>query len=292
MILLTGATGFFGKEIVKKLRGNKLKCLVRNPDAASFLKKYGCSIAGGDITDKTSVQKAVKGADVVVHAAAVVTAKSNSDYERVNIQGTKNVVEAAKTAKVRHFVFISTILAAYPKSTPYSRSKVEGEAIVKDSGIPYTILRVSLVYNDNDTKTIGKLARIIRKSPVIPLVGSGRSVIQPVYAGDAASAIAAAASKKPSNKTYYLAGPPVVYRDMVKAIASQLKVRRLLLPLPLFILKPMMLVYSFLSRKSSFNARQLDFLTANLRFNYAPASEDLSFNPVDFSDGVKKLRKL
>ncbi len=287
MILLTGATGYFGRVIARKLGGTKFRCLVRNPSAASFLKDYGCEIAAGDVADKKSIEAAMKEVDVVVHAAAVIRG-CDPDYQKVNVEGTLNIVEAAKSAKVRHFVFISSILAAYPETTAYGRSKLAGEEIVKRSGIPYTIFRVSLVYGDNDAKTIGKLAYFIARSPVIPLVGSGKGILQPVYSGDAASAIAAASSMKPNNRTYYLAGPALAYRELVSLIVSHLRLRRLLLPFPVIFLKPLMLVYGFLFRKSSFNASQIDFLASSRTFIYADASRDLSFNPVAFSTGVKK----
>ena len=108
MILLTGATGFLGMELVKRFPKRSLRCLVRSHSLDYFLKDYGCSIVVGDVTDKASLDRACDGIGLVVHAAAVISAKSSSDYGKVNVEGTRNVVWASKKAKVRHFIFIRT----------------------------------------------------------------------------------------------------------------------------------------------------------------------------------------
>ncbi len=289
MILLTGATGFLGAELLARLKGRRFRCLTRSPEAVARLKKYGCEVVLGDITEKVSVGKAAREVGVVIHAAALIKADSISDYRSVNVEGTRNLVEAAKKAKVRNFIFLSSIVAAYERTTDYGKSKLEAEEVVKNSGLPFTILRISVMYGKNDTKTLGSLVRIIKKSPVIPLIGFGNSPLQPVYAGDVASAILNAANKRPSCKTYYLAGPVVKYRDMVGAIASALELKRILLPVPPFILKLLLFASSTFLHQKSFSVNQLNFLSSGKVFSFEDASRDLGFSPLGFSEGLDKL---
>lgn len=274
-ILLTGASGFLGRELLKRLKG-----------AHRFVRKSSGMKDEfvGDITDRDSVARAVSGSGVVVHAAAVVKG-SRSDYKRVNVEGTRNLVEAAVKAGIRHFVFVSTILAAYERTTAYGRSKLAAEEIVRNSGLPFTIFRVSIMYGRHDTFTIGRLAFLVRKSPVVPLVGFGNCLLQPVYVGDAAAAIAVAAKSRPRNKTYYLAGPPVTLRSIVQEIASHLGVRRLFVPFPPLLLKAAVFFLGLAG--SAFNPSQLDFLASGRVFDCGEAKRDFKFSPAGIREGLR-----
>jgi NADH dehydrogenase len=274
-MLLTGASGFLGRELLKRLKG--ARCPVRK--SAGVKGKFVW-----DITDRNSVAQAVSGSGVVVHAAAVVRG-SRSDYERVNVEGTRNLVEAAVKARVRHFIFVSTILAAYEKTTAYGRSKLAAEEIVRNSGLPFTIFRVSIMYGRHDTLAIGRLASIVRKSPVVPLIGFGNCLIQPVYVGDVAAAIAVAAKSRPRNKTYYLTGLPVSLRSIVQEIASQLGIRRLFVPFPYLLLKTA--VFFLDLTRSAFNPSQLDFLAAGRVFDCGEAERDFKFSPIGIRKGLR-----
>lgn len=292
MLLLTGVTGFVGNELLKKLKNlqhEKFRCLVRNLSSASLVKAYNGAAVIGDITDRPSVRKAVKGADTVIHAAAVIKAKDPRDYLDVNVAGTKNLVDEAKRAGVKHFIFMSSILAAYAKTTPYGRSKLAAEEVVRRSGLPYTILRISSIYKKNDDKAIGSLLSFIKKSPIIPLIGFGSITLQPVHIDDVALAVLAASRKRPKNATYYIVGPAITYRELLKAMTEGLRVRRMFLPVPAALLKWLLLASSFILPQKSLSTAQVDFLTANKVFSYEEARRDLGFSPLPFQQGLKKI---
>ncbi|MBI3036821.1 NAD-dependent epimerase/dehydratase family protein [Candidatus Woesearchaeota archaeon] len=297
MLLLTGATGFLGMELLKMLKGKRLRCLVRDVSAASRLEKCGCGLAIGDLSDKGAVSRAVKGVDIIIHAAAVIKARDSADYLRVNVDGTRNLVEAAKSSKVKHFIFLSSVLASYQNTTPYGKSKLAAEEIVRNSGVPFTILRISLIYGEKDTRAIGGLVGFIKRSPVVPILGSGSSPLQPVYVGDAVKAVVAASESRPKGRMYYIAGPAITYRELVKAIVSGLRLKRLLISVPPFALKMALMIFGLLPIKlfkSAFDRSQLDFLSANRVFRCDDAARDFRFSPLAFSEGLKKIihRKL
>ncbi len=288
MLLLTGATGFLGDEIVRALLAKKIRvrCLARKKEDAERLRK-NCAVAMGDITGEQAVANAAKGCDVIIHGAAIIRG-TKEEYERTNIQGTRNIVEAARKAKAKHIIFLSTILAAYEKTTSYGKSKLAGEEIIKNSGVPHTILRLSIAYKEGDNKTIGKLIALVKKLPVVPVIAGRSEKLQPVYAKDVAKAIASAASRKPRNKTYYLAGPVITFEELMKTMAAALAVKRMFLPMPKPIMKMAVAVYSTLTLHKSFTNEQLDFILAGKAFEYEDATKDLGFSPISFNEGARK----
>lgn len=290
MLLITGATGFLGSELISALlkQNLKFKALTRNPEDALILGKKGLQTSLGDITDRKAVENAAKGCDSIIHAAAVIRG-TKEEYEKVNVEGTRNILEAARKEKATHIIFLSTILAAYEKTTDYGKSKLEGENLIKESGIPYTILRLSLAYKDNDDKTIGKIIKAVKLLPVIPLMGNGQNILQPVHAKDVAAATAIAANKKPENKTYYLAGPQITFRNMVKAIAAELKLKRTLMPVPKPVVKAAVAILAAATLHKLFTSDQLEFILAGKTFSYEEAAKDLKFNPIQFGEGIRRI---
>ncbi len=278
MLLVTGATGFLGSETIIALGNRKIRCLVRSHAKTP----KGCEPIIGDINDIPAVERAVDGMDTIVHGAAIING-SRDEYQKVNIEGTRSIVEAAKKARVKHFIFISSILAAYEKTTDYGKSKLEGEKIVRESGLPHTILRLSLVYKKNDDKTIGRLIRLVKKLPIIPIA---RGSFQPAYIEDVAMAIAASADKAPKNLTYNLVGPPITLKEAVLAIKRRLKVRRILLPIP----KPMMKLGLMMTGMvaKTFSKEQFGFLTEARTFEWEEAARELNFRPKSLEEGLSK----
>ena len=174
MILVTGATGFIGRRIVTRLveRGEEVRRLVRpvpNPRASGLPAVH---FVTGDVTDRDSLRAACEGVDMVVHTVAVIREKGRTTFEAVNVQGTRNVVEAAEQAGVRKIVHLSAIGAAPDPQYPYLRSKWEGEEAVVNSKLRHVVMRPSLVFGPGD-EFINALAATIRVGPVVRLSGRG-----------------------------------------------------------------------------------------------------------------------
>src|SRR5205085_4257762 len=148
-VLVTGGTGFVGPHVVHALRARELpvRALVRDPQRGSRLAAWGVELAPGDVTDSTSLRKAMQGVDAVVHLVAIIKG-SPADFERVMEQGTRNVLAAAKDAGVRRFVLASALgLDERSKdAVPYFRAKWEMERATKESGLEHVILRPSFVF--------------------------------------------------------------------------------------------------------------------------------------------------
>jgi uncharacterized protein YbjT (DUF2867 family) len=149
MILVAGSTGVLGMEICRRLRkrGTKARALVRSTSdqaRVAELRKLGCEIAVGDVKDRRSLDAACRGTSTVITTVtAITTAKPGDSFEATDGSGTMTLVDAAKNAGVKHFVFVSFDTKAVPDA-PLVQAKAEAEQHLKSSGITYTILHPSL----------------------------------------------------------------------------------------------------------------------------------------------------
>lgn len=223
MNLVTGATGLLGSHIVEQLRKRNLpvRALVRRGSDIAWLKTQGVEFVEGDITDAASLRAACAGVDVVYHSAAKVGDWGPwEDFQRITIDGTRNILEAAIAAKVRRFVHISSISAYgyYTKDITvdetfdlgyklykwafYSKSKVEAERIVwaahKAGRIELTVIRPAWIYGERDRTTIARLYRMI-KAGQAKILGRGDNRLNVVYAGNIAEAAITAAAMPEAN---------------------------------------------------------------------------------------------
>lgn len=178
-VFLTGASGFVGAHVHRALehRGHRVAVLRRDGPSAS------------DLLSPGSYRADLEGAEVVVHLAAVTGKARPSEYARVNVEGTRFLLAAARDARCR-FVLASTIAVRFPETMwyPYARSKREAERLVAGSGLSYAILRPTMVAGPGSPVFRG-LARIARL-PLIPAFGGAPALVQPILADDLAELVA------------------------------------------------------------------------------------------------------
>ena len=236
MILVTGGTGFIGPKVVHALRAEDrdVRCLVRKPDKARTLKTWDCEVVRGDVTDPESLRRAAEGCDAVVHLVSIITG-SHSDFQRVMIEGTQNLVAAAQGAGVRRFVLMSALGVSEQTRTlvPYYASKWEMEQAVHSSGLEHVIFRPSFVFG-RDGGALPLFVRQVRWSPVTPVIGSGKRLLQPIWVDDVAAFFAAAVDlPTAANRTFDLGGPDrVSWNELYERIARTLGKRRRHLHVP------------------------------------------------------------
>jgi uncharacterized protein YbjT (DUF2867 family) len=239
VILVTGGTGFVGPKVVHALRaeGRDVRCLVRRPAAAGTLKAWGCELPQGDVTDPASLRKAVDGCETVVHLVSIIVGR-RSDFERVMVDGTRNVLAAARDARVRRVVLMSAlgVDARSRHLVPYYGAKWEMEQAVKTSGLEHVIFRPSFVFG-RDGGVLPLFVRQVRWSPVTPVVGDGSRRLQPVWVEDVAAHFAKAVDlPDAAGRTFELGGPEqVTWNELYERIARVLgkRRRRVHLPVPL-----------------------------------------------------------
>jgi NADH dehydrogenase len=212
LVILLGGGGFLGRYVAQVLlrTGARVRIAQRDPRRAFFLKPLvavgQAQFVGVDIRDAAAIREAVKGADAVVNLVGVLT----GDFQGVHVDGARNVAEAAAAAGASSLVHVSAIGADREGPSEYARTKGEGEAAVRSAFPGATIMRPSLLFGREDN-FVNRFARLARLAPVLPVI-RGPLKLQPVYAGDVARAVAAAALEPRihGGKQYELGGPQVL----------------------------------------------------------------------------------
>jgi NADH dehydrogenase len=213
VILVTGGTGFVGGHVVQALHANDqdVRALVRNRANGSKLETLGVELAEGDVTSPESLRRAVAGVDTVIHLVAIRQGKQEQ-FQRVMVEGTRDLLAAAKEAGVGRFVHMSALgtTAETKDLVPYYNAKWQMEQDVKASGIPYVIFRPSFIFGP-DGGILPTFAKLARLTPVTPVIGSGRQRIQPIWADDVGAYFARAVTEEAAtNRTFEIGGPEAI----------------------------------------------------------------------------------
>ena len=199
----------------------------------------------GDVLDPTSLAPAMDGIDTVIHLVAIIEESGGRTFDQVIRQGSENVVTAARNAGVRRLVHMSALGAQPNPAYPYLNAKWGAEQAVRQSGLDWTIIRPSVIFGPRDG-FVNVLAGLIRRAPIIPVVGSAESKFQPVAVGEVAAVYRAVLDDPAAiGQTYELGGGETYsYEEMLDVIAAQLGKRKPKLHLPVGLMRTVVAVSS------------------------------------------------
>ena len=235
-VLVTGASGLIGRRLTARLlrQGTSVTAFVRKPDALAASAASGLTLVQGVVEDAAALARAAEGCAAVVHLANASGETDEQRAEAVNVGGTENVLAAARAAGIGRVVFTSTISAQRERVGPYGRTKRAAEAKVRAAGVPFVILRPSLVYGGGDIGLVAMLARLLRTLPVMPVIGNGRIALDPVHLDDVCAVIEACLTRDDVlGREYDVLGPDQVTLDeFLRRLGATLGVQRPLLHLP------------------------------------------------------------
>jgi uncharacterized protein YbjT (DUF2867 family) len=214
MILVTGATGYIGSHLVKRLvaQGERPRCLVRDPKrAATLLPADKVDFVHGDTIQPSLVETAVQGVDTIIHTAFITAdrkALSSHYYEETNVHGTSNLITAAKNAGVQRIIELSGLGTKPDKPGSYMEGRYLAEKMLIDSGLAWTIIRPSVLFG-KDASFVKGLVDLLRSAPVAPLIGGGKTLFQPIYVEDVVTVIIKALEEpsRTNGKIYTIGGP-------------------------------------------------------------------------------------
>jgi uncharacterized protein YbjT (DUF2867 family) len=238
-VTVFGGSGFLGRQIVGRLAddGAQVRIAVRHPERASVLAM--ASTTGqivpvyADVWIEASIGPAVDGAEAVINTVGHYVEQGKASFAAIHGQGARLVARASAMAGVQRLVHISGLGADPASDSPYVRARGIGERLVKEAFPEATILRPSVLFGPEDA-FLNRLAGLARVMPVLPLFGTGKTKLQPVYVRDVAEAVAQAlASPKTKSQVYELGGPRVYsYKALVQLVLAQIERKRLLVAVP------------------------------------------------------------
>ncbi|HEY6273931.1 MAG TPA: complex I NDUFA9 subunit family protein [Terriglobales bacterium] len=247
-VFLTGVTGFVGQHMLQRLlsQGHSVRGLVRPGTRGALFSssthpdwRENFSYSPGDVVNGTGLDRGVEGCEAVIHLVGIIVEKGKNTFAAVHHVGTRNVVDAAKRAGIKRFVHMSA-LGVGAGVAAYQTSKWKGEQEVRNSGIPYCILRPSLIFGPGDG-FVTQMMDIMRKGPLLRLVpGDGQSKYRPVFIGDVTACFASALNAgEATNQTIELGGADELsLNEVLEEIARCAGVRKraLHIPMPLMFL--------------------------------------------------------
>jgi len=244
-VLVTGASGFVGSHVLPELlgAGHRVVALVRSPKAGeAVLRRLPAALAAGvelrtgDVMEPATLRPALAGVAAVVHLVALARDwNGGKDLLRVNLGGTRDVIAAMQEAGVRRLVHLGALGVADREELHYGKSKARAEAAVRDSGLDWTVLKPSLLFGPRDGffNIVADLVRV--PTPLVPVPGDGKSRFQPIHVGDVALC-ARLALERPATigQAFELGGPRTwTYREITREVARAIGKRRLIVPLPI-----------------------------------------------------------
>ena len=316
MIVVTGGTGFVGREICRRLaaQGVAVRAVARHapiqplPDGVSFFP--------ADVTRGISLREAMDGAKAVIHTVGIIREKGDATFERIHRHATAETVSAAHRARVPRFILVSALGARPASASRYQQTKAAAEEIVRQSGLAFTILRPSVVYGPGDQFT-NFLAQWMRP-PFSWLTGGflgipgGDSVnLCPASVGEVAEAVVRSLGQERAlGQTFDLAGPSVSLKELALAIARAMGLRPtwveqppdvftamvpwlwltsskpVLHPIPLPLCRIAAAVAERLLPNPPLTTDQVVMLDEGQSGNPAPAAEILGFRPGPLAAGL------
>jgi NADH dehydrogenase len=251
-VFVTGATGFVGRAVINALRaqGHTVRCLVRRGSERDLHGLGAIERVEGDVLSRAGLDADIAGCDAVIHLVGIIRERPpEATFERVHVQGTRNVLDAAATAGVRRFLHMSALGSRPGARSRYHQTKWAAEEAVRGSGLAWTIFRPSVIYGPGDG-FVTMLARMVRRLPVVPVIGTGLSRLQPVPVEHVAEGFARALSMPVTEKqTYEVAGHTALTMlellDLIGRAVGRSPVRKV--NIPVGVIRPLAQVFHPLS---------------------------------------------
>lgn len=245
---MTGATGYVGGYILSELlrMGHEVVCLVRR-GSESKLNRLGIdmsrvSYSYGDVATPDGVNAGdIRGCDAFIHLVGIIREfpAHGITFEKIHVEGTRNVLNAVRHSGVSRFLHMSALGTSPAGATGYERSKAAAEGLVQNSGLSWTIFRPSLIIGSRGEFT--QMLKSMISMRIVPLIGAGESLFQPVAVGDVAAGYLKSLTHPDAvGKIFEIGGADVLsYREMLKIFAQEMHTSIITVPMPVFFLRTM-----------------------------------------------------
>lgn len=268
MILVTGATGFIGRVLVRHLSeaGLQVRVLLRSsPNSPRLPRGVPVEVAVASLNDERAIRAALRGVDQIYHLATAGTEGRRGNLLRTDIEGTRILAQAAASAEIERLIYLSHLGADRASAFPIQKSKGIAEEHIRKSGVPYTIIRSSLVFGPEDRFTT-ILVRLLRGAPgFFPIPNEGRTLIQPLWVEDLVTCMLwALQNPEMANQTYEIGGGEYfTLRQILEKLMSITHNRRLLLQLPIPWMRALLVSLDTFIPNFNISTYWLDYLAVN-----------------------------
>ena len=244
-VFVTGGTGFVGREILGQLlsAGHEVRALVRDGSQDKLSGHQNLETHIGDVTDAASLIGVLDGCDAVIHLVGIIREFPGRGitFKKMHVTATENILEACDEQEVQRFLHMSSNGTRERGSTAYHRTKWQAEELVRASGLDWTIFRPSLIFG-RGSEFVKMLTELIRRIPVVPVIGDGQYRMQPVSVEQVAvSFVKALAMPESVGKTYHQGGSESYTYDAILDLTGKAMGRKQVTKVhqPLFMIKPM-----------------------------------------------------
>jgi NADH dehydrogenase len=286
-VFLTGATGFVGKHMLERLlmQGHAVRALVRDPQKATLTEHAKVELVAGDVVEGTGLDEGMQGCDAVIHLVGIIVEKGTNTFERVHHLGTRNVVAAAKRTGVKRFVHMSALGVRADGVAPYQTTKWKGEEEVRQSGIPFCILRPSLIFGQGDG-FVTQMMATMRSAPLFrPVPGDGTPKFRPIAVEDVTTCFARALTHEAAtNQTIDLGGADeLTLNEVLAEIARCAGVRKPAVHIPMPLMFAGAAVAQRILKNPPVTVDQLRMLKEGSTCDIEPMKRIFGLNPRGFA---------
>lgn len=287
MILVTGGTGFIGRNLIKALveSGHKVRILLKpSTTSPNFPKGIAVEVAVSSLSDQRGVRAALKDVTQIFHLAGAERKGSRGDLNQVDVEGTSTLMQAAKEAMIEHVYYLSHHGAARASAYPVLKAKGIAEHWIINSGIPYTIVRTGSVFGPGDQFTV-PLAKLIKLTPLFFLMpGKGHVLIQPLWIDDLINVLLLIMDDpKAVNRIYSIGGmEPLPYREIVRLIINKTGLKRFIVHVSPATLRTLTLWIDQIFPKFPVSIFWLDHLAEDRTANLDSLPRDFGIMPARF----------
>ena len=293
-IVIPGAAGLVGQNLILLLKERGYSNIVaidKHPQNTATLRELhpDIEVIEADISREGDWQNLVKENDVLVMLQAQIGSKASDDFVRNNIRSTELMLETAKKSNIEYLVHISSSVVESVADDDYTNTKKEQERLVIESGLPYCVLRPTLMFGWFDRKHLGWLSRFMQKIPVFPIPGHGRYMRQPLYVKDFCNIIVACIEKHPDNEVFDITGKEEIdYVDIIREIKKSVKSRTFILHIPYRLFWILLKIWAIFDSDPPFTADQLKALVACDEFDVIDWDVLFDVKPTPFAEAIEE----
>ncbi len=278
-VLITGATGFTGSHTVPVLleRGVEVRCFVRKTSDITGLGDGSVELSYGDLSDLTSLARALEGVDALVNVASI------------GFGHAPGIVRTLEQVGVNRAVFVSTTAIFTQIGAASKKIRIAAEKSIKESNLSYTIIRPTMIYGSSKDRNICRLIRFVNHYPAIPVFGDGNFLQQPIYVKDLAAAIVQALLADTTvRKEYNVAGAePMTFNQLIDTIGELLGKKIKKIHLPAVAILKVLGFFENIGMRFPISSEQVMRLNEDKAFDYSDAEKDFGFSSIPFQQGAK-----